>query len=142
MGAEDDPSVSDDEILHRRVLNTVDCLVYDDNQGRYRPTSVGFKIDPDGMSVYRDSILIGLGLDGHAVAASGRGGLVYSFDALDARNESFGLLPDPVMPSVQPVDPAHALMTTDPTWSPGVRKRHLTELIRRSRLSVGVADPS
>lgn len=141
MGAEDDASILAAETLHRRVLNTRDCLVYDENLRRYRPTSVGFKIDPDGMSVYRQSVLADHGLGPDAVAASGRGGLVYSFTAGEVRGESFGVVGDPVVPDVQPVDRAHALVKPDPEWSKGVRKRHLTALACGASLTVGVADP-
>jgi hypothetical protein len=61
---EDDSSISDDEILYRRIADygSGDLVVVDAITGHRRPSSGAFNSDNDGISVYLDGVLSEMGL--------------------------------------------------------------------------------
>jgi hypothetical protein len=72
----DDPTIADAEVLWRRIPPWKDWIVWDDNQGRLRPSSMAFQDHPDGtpMSVFLaaeavDPVIALEGLDDFLLAA-------------------------------------------------------------------------
>lgn len=62
---------------------------------------------------------------------------MYSASAGAAREQGFGVVPDPIDPPRQPIDPAHTLVKAAPEWTKGDRKRRMTALARAAVLTVG-----
>ena len=104
-GYQDDPTILDPDPIWRRVPD--DHWIYDENQGRARPSSDAFRDDPDGspMSVFLGNetpavadILVGH--DGYKVA---------SVTAGFARELKQRIARDPILPEW----PSHALVVGD-----------------------------
>ena len=109
----DDASVKDDEELYRRIARYGDTsmMVIDEASGATRASSGAFKLDSDGCSVYRRSILEAHDL---AVEALVRDPLnvVVSITALEVRDVHLGVRADPWPPHSDghARDVAHALL--------------------------------
>ena len=57
----DDPSIAGDEVVLRRVKAKPSMVVTDSLTGAVRPSSGAFKPDDDGISVYREQLLLDVG---------------------------------------------------------------------------------
>lgn len=91
----DDPKISNDEILYRRIPNVehASFMVIDEVTRVRRPTSAVFRPDNDGLSVYIDSILRQHGLTERDVQTRLASG-VLSLVVGDVRAEELGVVPD------------------------------------------------
>lgn len=105
----DDPSIADDTLLLRRILTRPDLsVVWDDNLGRWRPSSAAFDDHPNGtpMSVVLSDTLESLGrplesaLDGHEETHS-----LAAITANDARHHAQGVAREPTVE-----EPAHGVV--------------------------------
>lgn len=97
----DDPTIADDAILWRRIRP--DWIVFDQNTGRYRPTSQAFHDSRGGhpMSVH----LAEIAQRPEVVLAGQEGYGLVSFTSGLAREMSQAIVRDPT-----PNDPSHALV--------------------------------
>lgn len=97
----DDPTIPDDADLWRRIHPT--HIIFDDNQGRVRPTSQAFTDSSNGSPM---SVVIATECGGpdRVLAGYERYGLA-SFKARVARESGLGIVRDPL-----PDQPAHALV--------------------------------
>ncbi|MGW7203908.1 hypothetical protein [Streptomyces sp. NPDC054837] len=91
----DDPAISDDEILYRRVPNVPGFLAPDLISGVRKPTRTAFQFDPDGMSVYRKVLLDEENLGPESVTKK-PGQMVFAFIAAVPRRCGVGVVHDPV----------------------------------------------
>lgn len=117
MSSADDPLIDDDEILYRRVLDRADMVTRDENLGRWTPVNAAVRFDPDGMSVYLDSILRSGGVGPAEVAAEREGSVVFSVPARAPRSLDLGVRHTPAGPEGEPVAYAHGAIVGDPEWS-------------------------
>src|SRR5438132_1666293 len=113
----DDPTISDDEQLLRRIRP--DWFVPDYNLNRWRPSSAAFQNSPDKspMSVHLTSVLNANNLSLDSVLLGHEGYGLARFQAQVARNLNQLIVRDPL-----PNDSAHALVTGEKTES---RRRKL-----------------
>lgn len=64
----DDPQISDDELLYRRIPLKPDHCTFDPERGRWVPQPAAFRRDPgEGMSVHMDSVLNELSRQPHTL---------------------------------------------------------------------------
>lgn len=106
--------------------------VWDDNLGRWRPSSAAFPPTDPEPSVYLQSVLDSLGLGAPEVCdcferdpcAVGAGG-VAAFRAHGCEVEA-----DPVQPPTRPIDPAHGVVRIPPQDSKSAHKRFASKLVR------------
>lgn len=122
---DDDPDITDNEVLYRRLsYDNGDWVVRDARTGgRVRPTSGAFNPDPDGVSVYRETVLIANKLSASSLLKNPEQSLV-SFTVGHLRGINLGIKFDPWPQDVpDPDDPcnvAHSLivglnaLTTNP----------------------------
>jgi hypothetical protein len=98
---EDDPTIPNNADLWRRIHPNQ--IIYDDNQGRTRPSSAAFTDSTNGSPM---SVVIAAECDGpdRVLAGYERYGLA-SFKARVAREFGLGIARDPL-----PDQPAHALV--------------------------------
>ena len=101
----DDPSISDDTELLRRIHPN--HVVYDENLQRFRPTSQAFRDDRDGdpMSVYLSSVLGNEGRPPSTLLAAYDRYALASVTAHLARSLSQTVHPEP-----EPDESAHAVV--------------------------------
>ena len=137
MAAEDDPGIGDDDLLHRRVLDREDMVVVDDTLQRWTPLNAAIRFDPDGMSVYLDSVLAASGRGPAAVAAQRSGSIVFSVKASEPRSLGLGVLHTPAGPRTDPVAFAHGVIVGDPVWSDAELRRRRNRLRARFVLTWG-----
>lgn len=119
-------------------MNNRDCVTFDDNLKRWVPRTGAFAIDADGVSVYVEAVLQADGLGPADVAAAGRG-VVAAVVVGDVRRAGLGIVRDPISPAAVPIDPAHALMTFDPSVSRNRRKRDLKRAIEHAQIVWGAS---
>lgn len=107
--SEDDSSISDDEILYRRIAHygSGDLVAVDAITGHRRPSSGAFKSDNDGISVYLDGVLFEVAL--------GPQDLVVRRRTQSSRSEPPYLGSYPSMSFVTQGRPAPTIMTTRET---------------------------
>lgn len=117
MSSADDSGIDDDEILYRRVLNRPDMVTHDENLGRWTPLNAAVRFDPDGMSVYLDSLLRSGGVGPPEVASERSGSVVFAVTALGARSLELGVQHTPAGPQHEFVAYAHGSIVGDPEWS-------------------------
>lgn len=106
-GRLDDLSITDDQLLHRRIANaaSADMVTTDAVTGARAPSSGVFKSnDADGISVYLDSVLSGAGL-GPADLLRAPNNAVCSVLTGAARANDLGVIKDPWPADVD--DPGH-----------------------------------
>jgi len=137
--ATDDPSVGSDERLYRRVSPDGANTVWDDNLGRWRPSSGALLIEGDGLSVFLASLVARLGFTVIDVADGHPGHHVVSFSVGDARAQRCGIVPDPLDPALHPCNPAHALVTA--TGSRTARRKASKALAELALFVVGPGVP-
>lgn len=137
MTAEDDPGIGDDDLLHRRVLNRKDMVAFDDNLQRWTPLTAAIRFDPDGMSVYLNSVLTASGRGPEAVAAQRSGSIVFSVKASEPRSLDLGVLHTPAGPPTDPVAFAHGVIVGDPSWPDAELRRRRNRLRTRFVLTWG-----
>jgi hypothetical protein len=109
----DDAPVKDDEELYRRIARHGDTsmMVTDEASGATRASSGAFRLDSDGCSVYRRSMLEAHDLSAEALVRDPLN-VVVSITAFAVRNVRLGVRPDPWPPDSDghPRDVAHALV--------------------------------
>lgn len=137
VAAEDDPHIRDDEILFRRLIYDDDdaWVVRDQITGkRVKPASGAFNPDPDGVSVFRHSILAGHNpaLGPADLVVDPRNSIV-GFTVEDLRSIQLGVKddqwPQDVSDPKNPIYEAHALIK-------GLNQLGINQLKkRRKRLS-------
>jgi hypothetical protein len=104
----DDETISDDTLLYRRVLNQADPpvrqIIWDDNNKRWRPSSVAFDDHRDGspMSIAIDDTLRELKMCPESVLKGHEGFSLAAFPAKVARQNGQGVMRKPLEN-----DPAH-----------------------------------
>ena len=93
--SEDDTSISDDEILYRRIAHygSGDLVAVDAITGHRRPSSGAFKSDDDGISVYLNGVLSEMGLSPHDLVRAPQNAVV-AFGAAVPRQLSLGVARD------------------------------------------------
>ena len=131
--AEDDSFISGDEILYRRLSYDGGTWVLRDpvSGERSRPQSGGFDHDTDGVSVFRQAVLLELDppLGPEAV-----GDVVVGFSAADVRSLRLGVRADPWPQDVpdkgHPRYAAHALVTGLDQLGRRERKRRQQDLVK------------
>ena len=128
MSSSDDPLIDDEEILYRRVLDRDDMVTMDENLGQWTPLNAAVRFDPDGMSVYLDSILRSGGVGPAEVAAEREGSVVFSVPAHAPRSLGLGVCHTPAGTERERVAYAHGSIVGDPQWSDADLRR------RRNRL--------
>lgn len=143
-GPPDDPSITDDEIMYRRIAHaaSADMITTDTESGARMPSSGVFKCrDVDGVSVYLDSVLVQAGL-GPADLLRAPTNAVCSLRAGTARSNALGVVRDPWPPDTDdpshPRHAAHALVTGMNRLGSKAARRVARELARRAVL---VIDP-
>ena len=93
--SEDDSSISDDEILYRRIAHygSGGLVAVDAITGLRRPSSGAFKSDDDGISVYLDGVLSEMGLGPQDLVRAPQNAVV-AFQAAVPRQLSLGVVRD------------------------------------------------
>lgn len=101
----DDPSISDDAELWRRIPPK--WIVRDENRGRHRPTSAAFGNDRHGgpMSVFLAAIMSEAGRGPDDALTGHEGYFPAAFTAGFARSQAQSVVHDPL-----PEEPAHGLV--------------------------------
>jgi hypothetical protein len=131
--AGDDPTISDAELLYRRLSDSgPNMIAVDLLTGEQRPSTGAFKPDPDGISVYRDSAMKEEGIS-VADLVTRPGNLIVSLSVGDVRSIWLGVrddkwpadVPDPEHPR----NAAHALIIGAETLGKHEQKRRLRELV-------------
>jgi hypothetical protein len=101
-----DGSIPGGETVHRRIGRGPEMVAVDTITGRRRPSSGAFKPDNDGVSVYRESTLVGVGLGWRDLLVT-NSQLIVSLEVADVRTLAhLDVTPDP-WPADIP-DPTHA----------------------------------
>ena len=103
-------------------------VAFDDNLQRWTPLNAAIRFDPDGMSVYLESVLAARGRGPAAIAAQRSGSIVFSVKASEPRSLDLGVLHAPVGPPTDPIAFAHGVIVGDPSWPDAELRR------RRNRL--------
>lgn len=103
----DDPDILDSEILYRRVPDVPDFLVPDLISEVKTPSRAAFQFDPDGISVYRKTLLDEENLGPESVTKK-PGQMVFAFNASVPRACGVGVVFDPV--DDPPAGFAHSLV--------------------------------
>lgn len=120
----DDPSIPDVEVLYRRVPDKPDFLVPDLLGDEKRPSRTAFQWDPDGISVYRESLLQSASLDASAVAKIPTH-MVFGFCVVVPRFHGAGVVNDPVEDD-PPAGFAHALVRCEKPRPDKTRRREVS----------------
>jgi len=128
-------TVADDERLLRRVVVNANTRSWDGNFGRWLPSTAGFKIDPDGVSVYRTVLLSATGRVAADVAVHYLPSAVFEVLAGDARHEQLDIVADP-QTEPEAIGFAHALVTF-PDEGPSAKKRRLRRLLVKATIVHG-----
>lgn len=109
VGPPDDLSITDAELLHRRIprADSTDVIVTDTQTGERRPSSGVFKSpDPDGLSVYLKSVMEQIGIGPQDVVRAPNNA-VCTVTAGAVRANALGVLRDANPDDVGDDDPAH-----------------------------------
>ncbi len=111
-----DPTIADDAELWRRIHP--DHIFYDENKGRWRPSTAAFENHPNGspMSVLLGEMVLGSGRGPLDILTGYEGYALASITAGLARQCNQGVAREPL-----PDEPAHAVVFGEKTY--GVRKR-------------------
>ncbi|BCJ71656.1 hypothetical protein CS0771_12000 [Catellatospora sp. IY07-71] len=105
----DDPSISDSELLYRRVPVLPDFFQQADLiDGSKKLSRASFQFDDDGISVYRDVVLKDNDLKADCILTNSRQ-CIYGLTAADARRAGVGVIED-VDREDLPRGLAHALL--------------------------------
>lgn len=135
----DDPAVADSETLLRRIATYGDTnmMVVDDVTGETRISSGAFKLDQDGCSVYRLTVLTARGLDASAVVRAPQNAVV-AVTAGTVRAVSLDVRPDPNPPEGDghPRDEAHALIINVRSLGKNPLRRALRDLAATAQFVV------
>lgn len=104
----DDIEVKNDWCLWRRIPPLIDWVIWDDNQGRYRPSSMAFQDCPDGdpMSMYVEERLLEANLEVRSILAGYEGWYAAKLIAQMLRNNRQIIHRD----DTDPPDPGHVLV--------------------------------
>ncbi len=132
MAPDDHDAVSDDDVIHRRVLHRPgDMVDYDENQQRWLPLAAAVSFDPD-LSVSLESRLVAHGLSADDVAASKHGAVAFGCTVATVRAMDFGVTYTPGTPPSSVLDECHGSVWADDHWDRGEFKS------RRNRLRVAL----
>jgi hypothetical protein len=112
MPVPDDAVVPDWELLIRRVVINKNSVKVN-QEGGLQFTTAGFKLDADGVSVYRAQVLHLLGLTPSDAVGGKKDGVPVGIMAGHARAAGAGIVPDPVPVPTEVSDPAHALVKVE-----------------------------
>lgn len=112
-------------------------IAFDDNLQRWTPLNAAIRFDPDGMSIYLDSVLEASGLGPADVAAQRDGSLVFSVKASEPRSLDLGVLHTPAEPLTDPVAFAHGVIVGDPSWTGAELRQRRNRLRTRFVLTWG-----
>ena len=128
---EDDPNIPDDEILFRRLSYDGGAWVaIRKDTGARRPSSAGFDPDTDGLSVFRQAVLLA---QDPPLGPADVGEIVAGFTVADVRSLRLGVKDDPWPKDVQDPDhpryAAHALITGLVELGRSPRRRRQKELV-------------
>ena len=132
MAPDDREAVSDDDVIHRRVLHRPDMVDYDENQQRWLPLAAAVRFDPD-LSVSLESRLVARGLRADNIAASEPAAVAFGCSVATARAIEFGVTYTPATPSLTVLDECHGSVWADHQWDRGEFKS------RRNRLRIAFA---
>ncbi len=104
---QDDPTIADDDNLWRRVPIGSNHILFDENLGRYRPTSAAFDDSPDGssMSILIEQIVLQSGRTAQSTMVGHDSYALASITARLARTQNQAIVRDP-----QPDEEAHGLV--------------------------------
>lgn len=129
-GHADDPTISDDDDLLRRVPQDPNFVVWDEQTGAERPATGSFRIDDDGVSVYLLSALRDLPDPCMSVADSDpqRPGRCIELSVGACRDRGMGVARDPV--DEPPLGPAHALILAHADVGKRRLQKQLAEIAR------------
>lgn len=132
----DDPGISNDEVLYRRLSReNPDQYAVDRETGKRWPTSAAFMPKPqeDGLSVYRRTRLAAADLDASAVATRPEH-IVFGMEAGDVRVIKLGIRDDAwprgIPDADHPRNAAHALIVGWEGMTRGEIKRRARELAK------------
>jgi hypothetical protein len=131
MTAPDDVVIPDWELLVRRAIvnkNSVQITT----SGTLQFTTAGFKIDEDGVSLYRASLLHLLGCDLGEVVGGRENGVPVGLMVGHVRSAGCGVIPGPISIPQTEIDPAHALITFDQSSTRAAQKRNLHHALTRA----------
>jgi len=131
MSAVNDPVIPDWEVLIRRVVVNQNSVKMGP-EGQLQFTTAGFKLDSDGVSLYRSQLLQILGLTPRDVVSDRQQGVPVALMAGHIRAAGCGLNPDPISIPKDAIDPAHALMSFDLTLSRPQQKQQLRKALEKS----------
>lgn len=139
-GLPDDSTISDDEVLYRRIPNVehASFMVVDEMTGVRRPTSAVFRPDQDGLSVYIKSILDEHGLAERDVQTRPESG-VLSLLARDIRDEKLGVVRDAWPDTAKddhPRNAAHALIVGFQSLSKSQLKLTRSALVKKCQVLI------
>lgn len=126
----DGPDIPNADDVYRRLSDSGPNMVRVDLEtGERRPSSGAFKPDPDGVSVYRRSLLEGAGLAANDVIRN-PWNLVVRVNVGEIRSIELGVRDDPWPPDIDEPDhlrnAAHALIT-------GLERLGKSRRVRRQR---------
>ncbi|MCY4257029.1 MAG: hypothetical protein OXE04_01880 [bacterium] len=137
MVAQDDSSIGNDELLHRRVLHNLEnFLVFDSNIGRWTPGNAALRFDPD-LSVYLSSEMERLSLSAESILEYPKAAVVFAVEAGGVRAEGFGVERSPVLPSSKPLDLAHGSVYRDLAWNKSEFQKRRNSIRKQFELMAG-----
>ena len=110
---------------------------FDGNLQRWTPLNAAIRFDPDGMSVYLDSVLSANGSGPADVAALRDGSVVFSVRAKEPRSLGLGVLHTPAGPPTDPVAFAHGVIGGDQSWPDAELRQRRNWLRKRFVLTWG-----
>lgn len=130
---DDDPDIPDEELVYRRLYDAGPSFVaVDQLTGERRPSSGAFSPDPDGVSVYRHTVLLAHDLGPGDVRRAPRN-LLASVEVGDLRSITLGVRDDPWPPDTDepdhPRNAAHALIKGFERLTRNERRRRQKELV-------------
>ena len=136
-----DQSISGGDECYRRIPPSQ--APYDSNRGRRWPSSASMMPSPGDteVSVYLGSVMAENDLQSDDLLEGHERHGLMRFPVQAARDAGFGVLRDPVLDTSRPLkaDPAHALLTGEPSGKTACTKRG-RRLVRDPRVTV-IRDP-
>ncbi len=125
-----DPTISDDDSLLRRVPQEPSFVVWDEHTGAERPSTGSFRIDADGVSVYLLSALSAFRDPCLAVADIDRDrpGRCIQLTVRSCRDRGMGVVRDPIDEAT--LGRAHALILPPANMGKRRVQKQLSEIAR------------
>ncbi|HRY11183.1 MAG TPA: hypothetical protein P5544_14545 [Candidatus Nanopelagicales bacterium] len=129
-GHADDPTISDDDSVLRRVPQEPNFVVWDEQTGAERPSTGSFRVDEDGVSVFLLSVLRDLPDPCRSVADADpdRPGRCIELPVGACRDRGMGVARDPV--DEPPLGTAHALILAPAEMGKRRFQKQLAEIAR------------